>query len=560
MNETSPPNATSFPEAKVRKRHFSAIWLIPIVAALIAGYLGFRSFSEKGEVVTISFRTAEGLSVGQTAVKYKSVTLGTVENIALNEDRSGVIVRVRMMGKTEDLLTDHTRFWVEKPRLNTTSLSDIVSGTYIELDPGPPGGEHETAFDGLENQPALPATEPGTTYILAADRLGSVTDASPVYYRDMNVGTVLGYDIGNGFGPINVSVFVRAPYDKLVKPTTRFWNASGLSVKVGAGGVHVELQSLQSVLGGGVAFDTPVESIQAPQADSKAHFALYDDHKSAEAAAYGKRVPYVTYVQSSIKDLAAGSPVQIFGIQVGQVTDVKLSFDPATNEARVRVAFEIEPARAFGPSESDQNAGVMQKLVQNGMRVKMESSDLIAGQEVLSLGFVPMTGPAQITMEGDAMVLPGQSGGFDNLTGALSDVASKLDQIPFEEIGKNLDHLLASANQTVGGPEMHQAVHSLAMTLANAEDLSRDAKQNLTPALQRLPEISAQLQSAVAQANAFMASVNTGYGQDSDFQRSTKRVLDEANDAARSIRLLADYLERHPEALVEGKKPEKSKP
>ena len=255
---------------------------------------------------------------------------------------------------------------------------------------------------------------------------------------------------------------------------------------MGAGGLSVELQSLQSVLSGGIAFDTPAEGLKAAQADSKTAFALYDDRRLADAAAFSQRIPCVTYIQSSIKDLAPGSPVQIFGIEVGEVTGVKLSLDPQNNAAKVRVAFEIEPQRVFGSDPSADSNQIMHQLVQNGMRVKMESSDLIAGKEVLSLEFAPKTQIADITMEDNAMFCRGR-GGIESLTGALSDVASKLDQIPFEEIGQHLNHLVTTADQTIGGPDMQNAVHSLVVTLANAEELSKQAKQTLMPALQKLP-------------------------------------------------------------------------
>lgn len=548
------------PEAKMRRHRFSSIWLIPIIAALIAGYLGFRSYSQQGPLVTIFFRTAEGLNAGQTAIKYKSVTLGTVEDIALKEDRSGVIVHARMKAQTDNILTDHARFWIEKQRLSTANISDIVSGTYIQMDPGPPGGDAQTIFTGLENQPALPIDEPGSSYKLNARALGSITSGTPIYYRDVNAGKVLGYDIGDGSGPIIITIFVRAPYDRFVKSNSYFWNASGLSIKMGTSGPTIELQSLQSVLSGGIAFDMPAESIKAPQADGKSIFMLYEDRYLAEAASHGKHIPCVTYVQSPIKDLAAGSPVQIFGIDIGIVTDVKLVMDSQSGTAKVRVAFDIQPDLVFGPGSSGDAEQIIRQLVQKGMRVKMASSNLIMGAEVLSLEFMPKTQAAEVTLEDGAMVLPGQGGDMDSLGDTLSDIAVKLDKIPFDEIGQHLDHLINSADQTIGGPEMQRAVHSLAVTLANAQHLSREARQNLTPALQKLPEISRQLQDAVTQANAFLSSVNGSYGQNSDFQRNSRRALDEASEAARSIRLLADYLEHHPEALIQGKAPDKGQP
>ena len=558
-NDPSPPNQ-GFPEAQIRRRKFQAVWFIPIIVGLIVGYLAIRSYISHGPTIVITFPTASGLSVGQTSLRYKFVALGTVESIDLNEDKS-VDVHVRMGANTKNLLSDHARFWIEKPHFATTDIANIVSGTYIALDPGPDGGEYQTKFTGLENPPDLPVDDAGTTFSLKADRLGSIAATSPVYYRDINVGEVLGTNIGDGVGPITVKILVRSPFDKFVKPTSHFWNASGFSVKFGAEGLHAEVESLQSVLGGSIAFSTPPSAITNAQADQGHSFKLYPTQKQAEEATTSVSIPCVTYLEGAIKDLAPGSPVQIFGIQVGKVTGVKLSFDQPDNQPKVRVNFDFDPDLAFGPDAPHQNDAtqIMQKLLQSGMRAAMKSTDLIVGQEIVSLEFVPEKDVAAITREADAIVIPAQSGSAD-LTGALSEVAAKLNQIPFEQIGDHLNHLLASADETIGSPDMRQAVHSLAVTLANAQDLSAKANTNLTPALQRLPDISSQLQSAVAHTNAFMTSLNAGYGQNSDFQRNASHVLDEVNDAARSIRLLADFLERHPEALLEGKSPEKGKP
>lgn len=562
---TDPSLPQDYVVADVKRRRFSAIWVIPLVAGMVAGYLAVRSYHEHGHVISINFRTGEGLTPGQTPVKYKAVTLGVVEDVSLTDDMKHVTAHVRMSTAADPLLNDQSRFWVVKPRINTTNISDLetlVSGTYIAVSPGEPGGVSQDHFTGLEEPPALQADGKGSIFVVKTDALGSIRAGSPVYYRDIDVGQVLNYDLGDGYGPITLNLFVHAPYDRYVKPNSHFWNASGLTVKVGAGGLKIELQSLQSILAGGIAFDTPPDAHEAQSADDKAVFELYQNRATADAAIYDKRVSYASYFQSSIKDLAPGSPVQIFGIQVGSVTDIKLVFDKNQNDAKVRVAFDVQPQRAFGTKASDAGLDpveITRQLVDKGMRVKLESSNLIAGQEVLALEFVPKTEPADIAREGDAIILPGVTGGFDNLTDALGDVAGKLNQIPFDSIGKNLSHLIGSADQTFAGPEMKQAMHSLAVTLANAEDLSRKANDNLTPALQRLPDISAQLQSAVTHANEFMASMDNGYGANSDFSRSAKRVMDEVNDAARSIRLLADFLDRHPEALVRGKPPQGSK-
>jgi paraquat-inducible protein B len=176
---------------------------LPIVAAAIGGYLAFNSLSRRGPTIVISFRTADGLTAGQTKVKHKAVDLGTVESIRLSPDMSHVIVRVQMQAEAEPYLTDKARFWVVRPRLSGSTISGLetlISGGYIELDPGAKGDSSQREFTALEDPPGVRSDEPGQTFELKAPRIGSLGSGSPVFYRDIAVGEVLGYSLpGDAF-------------------------------------------------------------------------------------------------------------------------------------------------------------------------------------------------------------------------------------------------------------------------------------------------------------------------------------------------------------------------
>ena len=552
-------------EVVAQRRHLAAIWLIPIVAGLIALYLGWHDYQEHGPVINITFKTAQGLAAGQTQVKYKGVALGTVEKMRLSQDGSQVVAEIRMTGAAKPFLTDHAHFWVVRPELNVLNASDLetlVSGSYIQMDPGSEGGDEQTEFTGLDSAPMDRTTESGTIFVLKTNRLASITTASPLYYRDINVGEVLGYDIGDGFDPITITAFVRAPYDRFVRAQSRFWNVSSLSINFGAQGIGIETQSLRSLLAGGIAFMTPPDAKDQPPAPAQSVFTLYDDLKSAKAATFDRHLAYAAYFRSSVKDLAPGAPVLIYGIPVGEVTGMQLTVDAKTGQPTARVSFNVEPDRSFTaatPGQPFDAAVILRELVEKGLRVKLETANLITGQKELVLEFSPDAAPAPPVMEKDVTILPAASAA-DNLMDAIGDIAGKLNSIPFDQIGSNLDHLIKSADQTLGGQDMKQAVHDLSVTMSNAAELAKNANTNASPALQKLPEISAQLQEAVTHANALMNGLNNGYGDGSDFQRDSHRVLDEVNDAARSIRLLSDYLERHPESLISGKTGQKDKP
>jgi paraquat-inducible protein B len=547
------------PAVHIRQRRFSFVWIIPIVAAVIAIYLGYRTIVQQGPLVTITFNNSNGLTVGQTQVKYKWVALGTVESIDLSRDNSHVIVKVRMNNVGARFLTTHARFWVVRPSLSVTNLSGLdtlVSGSYIGVDPGVPGGRYNTHFTGLEEPPGVRSDEPGSTYVLHADSVGSLSTGSPVFYRDVEVGEVLGYDLGDGIGPVTINIFIRAPFNKLVKPSSHFWDSSGISVGVQGGTLRVQVQSLEALLAGGVTFDLPADQAGAPPSADNATFRLYPTREDAEAAGYLHQIKAVAYFQTSVAGVGRGTPVTIFGIQVGDVTDVRFLLDPATGLAKVRVEMELQPDRVI--RSSDFGAGlkpldVLQRMVDRGMRVNLETSSFITGQKDVALTFEPDAGPAKIAAEGDAFVLPTEAGGASDILTAASQITAKLSAIPFAEIGENLNKLLVTSNETLGGEQVKNALSSLSATLASVQHLVATTDRGLAPTLRELPALTANLQATLRGTDQAITQLNRGYGNDSDFQRSLGQLMNQANGALRSVKDLADFLDRHPEALLLGR-------
>ncbi len=522
-----PPPPPAPPRAALRRRRFSFVWVIPLVALVIAGYLGYRTVLEQGPLLTLTFSTAEGLAAGQTQVKYKAVQLGTVESIDLSKDNETVVVQVRMTHVGRRFLSSHARFWVVRPRLtpgDLTGLETLVSGAYIAVDPGDPGGRYQDRFVGLEQPPGVRSNEPGRTFVLKADDIGSLDTGSPVFYRDVQVGEVLGYDLGNGLGPVTVNVFVHAPWDDLVKSRSHFYNSSGVTAKLQDGGFHIEFQSLQAIISGGVTFDLPAEADHDPAVPESTVFPLYASQDEADAAGYQTNVKIVAYFETSVAGLVKGAPVDILGMQIGQVTGVKLLVDPLTGAAKVRVAMDLQPERVVGKggiaTDVDPTA-VMRNLVNAGVRVQLGTGNIVTGQKIITLGKVPGAGRAAVTMEGDALVVPSANGGLDDIIANLSDISGKLDKVPFQQIGNNLNKLLVTTNHTVASTNVQATLKALDATLQAA--------------------------------TATLSSANQDYGSDSDFQRSLQELLNEANDTLRSVKQLSDYLDRHPQSLVFGR-------
>jgi paraquat-inducible protein B len=539
-------------------RRLSVIWIIPVVAVAVGLWLAWNTLSKEGPTITISFEGAEGLQAGQSQLKFRDFQLGTVQRLALAGDHQHVLVTVATTSEATSLLTDTTIFWVEKPRLfagNLSGLGTLISGSYIGMLPGA-AGRAKREFVGQEDPPILEANVPGTRFVLHSARLNSVSVGSPVFFRDLDVGEVLGWDIGDMAESVTIHVFVRAPFDRYVHDETRFWNASGVSVKLAGTGVEVQLESLRALLLGGIAFDTPRDRSAIAVAAANHEFPLFSDRDAAEGASYSRKISLVSYFTGSIRGLAPGAEVTLRGLTVGHVTAVGLTFDPTSDTVVAPVHFEIEPERVIGIGKRAfaTVAEGVDALLKSGLRASLQSGNLLTGQQLVVLEFVPGAPPATVTMDGTSFVVPATNGGgLSSLTASAGELLAKVNTIPFDAIGKSLAGLTQNLDNITGGPEVKQVLASAASTLASAQDAVQDLDKGLAPAAKRLPDIAAGLQKTLTDANGLMVSVGSAYGDNTRFERELERLLVQVNDALRSIQALSDLLTRHPEALVKGR-------
>ena len=280
-----------------RSRRIPIIWSVPLLAVALGLWLAWDTLSKRGPTITVSFNSAEGLQAGQSQLKYKDIVLGKVQSLRLTSDHSRVLVTIATTREAGPLLTEETVFWVATPRLfagNVTGLETIISGPYVAMLPGTETGHLKREFVGREDPPILTTNAPGRTFLLRTSRLGSVSLGSPVFFRDLNVGEVLGWDIADMAESVTIRAFVRSPYDSYVHDQTRFWNASGVSLKLGSGGVELQLELLRALLLGGIAFETPAGT--SPLAETDHEFPLFGDRTTADASSYARKIPLVSYL------------------------------------------------------------------------------------------------------------------------------------------------------------------------------------------------------------------------------------------------------------------------
>jgi paraquat-inducible protein B len=544
-------------DGRLPRRRLSLVWSIPAVTLLIAGWLAWDTLSRRGPEITIRFDAASGLQPDQSHIRHRDVDLGVVKKVSLSPDRRYVIVTARMTREAIPMLTDKAQLWVVKPRFfagSVSGLETLVSGTYIQLEPAD-GGEATDSFVGLEDPPVVHSTVPGHSYTLTTPRLGSLNPGSPILFRDLTVGEVLGWELGKDAAEVKIHAFVRTPYDKYVHQGSIFWNASGASLELGGSGVKLQLESLKALVLGAIAFETSSNAAKTPMAEDDHGFMLFPDRDAADASTFGHRLHLVTYFKGSAAGLAPGAPVVFLGMRIGTVAHVGLHYDAPTDSIVVSVRYDIEPDRIDQlrlPGGEDLDNKILD-LVRRGLRVRLDSASLLTGSKQLTMDIMPGMPPAPLKKIGESFILPPVDGDQGDIASSARMLIARISAIPFEEIGDNLNKTLAGANGTINDPKLREAIAALSETLVTTRELLTTLDKGADPLLKKLPAIAQKIDETVTHANHLVASLDDNHGESSQFGRDTTRLMSQLTDTARSIRMLADLLARHPEALIRGR-------
>ena len=542
------------PEVKVATRNgFYIVWIIPLIAALIGGWLAYKTISEMGPTITITFNNGEGLEAGKTKIKYKAVEVGTVKTVEISENLSQVIVTATMQKETESHLTSNTKFWVVRPQVGfggISGLETLVSGAYIDADPRP--GESTRKFMGLDNPPGVTVFEEGTQYQLIAESLGSCYPGAPVFLRGIKVGRILGHKLAKDNQSVFIDVFIQAPHDLLVQDTSRFWQRSGIEASVGAEGIDVKIESLVSVIAGGVAFDSPVMAGGTGKPSKPGTvFELFDSFSSLGEAKYVRRIPYLLHFDGSVRGLSVGAPVELKGIKVGIVTDIAMELDPKTLKFQVPVAIEVHPDRiltldvleALDQINSEDPYSIGRMLVEeHGLRAQLQTGSLLTGQLFVDLDFYPDLPRMTLSMTSKYPEIPTVPSTLDEFRRTATNVLEELRQLPLDKIAHELLETLKGTKRLANSPDLTHAVQTLSATLEDVQKLTYDVNQTVD-------SLATSTERTLAAARAALEVADPN----SPTAVNLANTLEELAAAARSIRVLADYLEQHPESLVHGK-------
>ncbi len=377
-----------YPTAQVQSTSgLSLIWIIPLTAALIGGWLVYKYYSERGTMITITFDQASGIEAKKTAIRYKDIQVGRVQKLRLTSDLKKVVVIAEIFPEMAQNLGSNTRFWVERPRLTlqgVSGLETLLSGVHIGIDPGKKSPAKEY-YDGLATAPLITTNEKGSLFVLNSQNLGSLDIGSPVYYHKIRVGEVTAYKLNTATGKVDVSIYVHAPYDKKIKSNTRFWNASGLDINLSTSGVSMRMESLISLLIGGIAFETPKDKVGYAITD-KTKFKLYDSYKLAnDNTERLEKLFYVMYFDDSLHGLSTDSVIEFSGVKVGKVESILLQKMQNNTQVKTLVKASLYIDKFSEKNQRAEAEHTLQNLVSNGLQAQLTVDSLITGAQFISL-------------------------------------------------------------------------------------------------------------------------------------------------------------------------------
>jgi paraquat-inducible protein B len=541
--EPLPPAAAVIPEFRAAQR-WNIVWVVPLVALLLGIWLLYRNFAAQGPEAQVRFETADGIFAGKTEVRCRSVKVGVVKHVKLADDLASVLTYLELDSDAERLLRSGTCFWVVKPRLSATEFSGVgtlITGAYIELDPGPLEGEAQTVFNGLEKPLATNRSVPGRRLLLVAEEAGSLLVGSPVYFRGFEVGRIEGRELGGAGGEVTYNAFIREEYSQLVTANTRFWNTSGIDISAGPDGLKLRTPSFQAMISGGVSFGVTEGEERGKPATDNMTFTLYRDEDAARHATFNPTLKFLLLFDQTVRGLTAKAPVEFRGITIGRVAEVSFNLVPAGGDMRIPVLIEIDPVLMrveIAQQMIKPDSAFFKDAVGKGMRAALKTGSLLTGSLFVDLDYYEDAAPAALGQEGEFVTIPTVSSGFAQLEAKFTTLLDKIQALPIDKMMADIAAAAAEATTTFAASRA---------TLLEIEATAAAARKTLeNPEFRALP---ADLGKTLAELQKSVASI----GPDGAVQGDLQRTLDELRASLRSIKALTTTIDDKPSSLLFGR-------
>ncbi|WP_296424894.1 MlaD family protein [Yoonia sp.] len=544
-------------------RRLSLVWLVPVVALSVSLWAAWQNYLDRGTLITITFENAAGITASETVIKYRDVTIGAVESVEFAPGLSDLLVHARIDKTVAPYLDDDAQFWVVRPDVSVrgiTGLDTVLSGVYIEGNWDTEADVAQYEFTGLEQPVLTRAGERGTHIVLRANDGGAVSAGAPVLHKGLEVGYLEKPELSFDGNQVVVSAFIESPYDRRITTSTRFWDTSGFSVSFGAGGVSLDVNSLASLIEGGIAFDTVVSGGQ-PIRDGHI-FDIFPDRETARDSLFAdpnaEVVKVAVLFAQSVSGLSKGSEVRFQGIRIGEVSELSAIVvgEGETADVRLQAVLSIEPNRlGMGAQATPEDAiALLSDFVIRGLRARMVTGNILSGSLVVELVQIEDALPAIMTFTSGAYpVIPTTQSQISDVAATAEGVLARINALPVEELMDGaidlMDSLerLANDDATVAAPaslvalldearalvasddiqavprDLRKTINDLDALIASAADadlvgdldgalaVATAAAANVEAATRNLPAITAQIEALTAKANSleFEALVTT---------------------------------------------------
>ena len=550
--------STQIPEIEESSKFnlITSIWIVPIIALIIAGWLGYKHFAERGPEIKIIFPKNEGLVAGQSLVKFRNVPAGKVTDIYAEEGTDGVIVVVRMNNrKAKPYLTEHAKFWIVKPEVGLSGVSGLdtlLSGTYINVYSKTGGKEFKKKYIGL-TQPYRDTME-GEYFHLVSANGDNTSVGTPIYYKNIKVGQVEYMYLGLDNKNVEIIVFIDRQYAAYVHDDSKFWTKSTMNVNFAKGNLDIHIAPVNYLLQGGIVFSSPGNDKNVSVAHGRI-FPLYESKTQAESTTIGSVTKciekFMLLTDESIANLRVQAPVRFDGFDIGWVTDIQLSYSKASHKMLGQVLLAIDTS-VFEDTDEINASGVLKstglsnlyQAVEEGLRAKITALDPITGMLFVDLTFNHQDGNGSIVKGTEYAQLPMASQSSAGIMTSMTQILDKLNNLPLEKLLASLNKVVEESSKPVENANV--LLLDLQTTVKNINKLtSKKSFEVLPDELNKaLKELTSTLKTT--------KKVVKGYDSDSMLNRQLSYTLEILTKTSQEMQVFLRMLNRKPDSLIFG--------
>ena len=525
----------------------TSIWIVPIIALIVALWLAWQYFSELGPKVDIVFRSSAGLKIDQSHVKIRDVPIGVVKDISLLDGKKGVLVTVRLKNSAKKYLNKDTKFWIAKPQISSRGISGldtIMSGSYIEMY-GKKGEGSRREFTGLEDPYIDKEETPGKRYHLSAPDSRDLSTGANIYYRKIKVGQLENIHLSKDGQKVDFTVFVQEPYTRFINPQTQFWRTNNLSFDFSASTFKVDIAPISNILNGGIAFSTTTKTVRDNTLDDKYVFTLYNDFSEArqkEIGFGGDAVKTFQFVfDESIGKLEIGAPIEFYGFQVGHVVNIESDFDSNQSKIRSVVIGLIDTSVFIDLKLGKIGEENLESAVAKGLKARLSQSNPITQTLYIELGQDKKGKPQKIFPTNKYAIFPTMHSNFDGMMDKISTFMSKLNDLKLNKLMNSINSLVDKSS-----PKVVELLVNLNKSARNIDKLTK------TKGMKNLPQT---IENSLDSLTTTLNSVNLllqGDSSKSLLSAQITTMLRELTKMSKSVQRLTDKLDKKPNALIFG--------